>query len=1814
MKLSKKIISVVLALTMIMSAVSVCFVSFAHFNDVSDVEWDALYQALQNDYVKNANYNIVTPDTYTPGEPELYGGGTYTMTVEDNLNGDIAKAYAAYLTIFNKALEVLGNQNNSYRCTTQIKNYIYTKLQGFDATVFEDYNMATVLNAFVASCVVKLDNNIGSSKDNYLLDKEIVVKIIPNVNAILTTAATLDEAEGKLAYNIYSVKNERNRYFSGGYKYYAVVKNPMSSTSATAADISTLKALQSVVDEYSAYFSYSLADILAESADERTAAYNALNDAYTAASALFTADIMEHFFKEVPGVIKLIEDANNVAQYKELCDKIMIECETDYTGYDSAALNELYTTITTDYANFNNIVEDVRVFLAENGFIDVAAVDEYIAALKKETQLALIREFKPIVDEAIAKYEGYNEDDVLNGTITDIEAAAGEIKGCLTTLNGYDAENVAEVCGDTYLADLASLSAELDRLVAVADGDAAFAEKYAQYIALAYDKIDLDASTEEMIAKIDEYKEWLIGLEDFCAELEANVGETAANKIYGDLKAEMENQLMNRYNVLGARSAAQVDNAYSIYDVVHNFYGDKATIASIASYKALKSALANLDKELYTYLENASEYDINADTAAKYAELYTVVFDSYDSFVDSNGLDRYEKTEIDDIVRPYDETKDIARDKDYTVTDEKVEGIIELLDKALGSDEVKELLGFDLAELINKLPEKLYSDEMMNTIVGALFPMITDLAIPLLTTMIPIEIDIPSEGGGIPDIVKGKHVVINLPELLKIAQNAGFLLFPVQLADTVKAAGFENAAAALAAAVTAPSFTADKVDGEWVKDENGDYVNAVLNNPWYDAVLHYTYDEEGNPVKDDEGSYVLSDKLTIEWGIEDKDDFVNALAAVIGWLEPALASILGNDYTVIRRNLSTDSKTIVIEKVAKILGVDVDFYINVLHVVLKLGKDGAGSDLYNNVLAPVFEILGVSQDKIADGKTFTVTTDDDDLGISSDNYQTTKDMLYAILNPVEDILNEIAASPVSFVAKVLPNLTYALESGAVTNLLQKLLEITLDVKLGTPADKDGACNAHAVINIGLNSLWSALGVNPKDLYEAFGLDMFIDGFTSPMTLNIYEIAGLDNLVINGTKIDLESLNGLLAAVLKLVGADIELPQIDVATLATLGTLEWNETKRDKKAYNYGDEDKAAYINANKADVLLFVLDYVFTALADPDFLPSVLALINGDTENAAELPAIVKEIIANIVSNPDNSIAAVTELVYPQEYTMPTITWRDPIEAEEGQSLVTYSEYWTQDKALYVAQNLPTFVNNLLMLSGIEMDGTKIETLAQLVDVLVAKLYTAETANKLLDTIKGVVAGLDLDESLMNVLTELILEPNGIDLSAWDSIEAYDFADGDKAAFKAAVVEMLKPLTSILNFILSDKDLLVKLTDSNGEFTLVTANGYDGYSFGLVPLLEALDADVMTTTDFLADSENTAENLVTMLLSAVDKIADDPYDQVFKIIPDVLYFIASDGVTVAVDSLLFAVNVLLDTIRPIYDVNIYSLIDFDIRFAETDPVEFLFSFVAAKLEEATGADFDIDFTADDLCDSLAFGDRTEYESANGYTAYKIETNDMTRADMITVILRYVLRQFVFSENAVTYADLAKDKFNLDDNTYAFLYSVLFTMRYLSDEHPDYALGILFWIFYGADTAADAVADYYRYYDYNWAELIKNLGDKEIPAADKAVYLMTQFYKKTFKDIYDEYLSATAKKVAGRLGAVKDEINNKLATIPGFINGTFDEFFADVNGTLDDVNDKLDDVADKIEDANEEMNGFFARILKMLRELFDKIKQLFSIGK
>ena len=426
-----------------------------------------------------------------------------------------------------------------------------------------------------------------------------------------------------------------------------------------------------------------------------------------------------------------------------------------------------------------------------------------------------------------------------------------------------------------------------------------------------------------------------------------------------------------------------------------------------------------------------------------------------------------------------------------------------------------------------------------------------------------------------------------------------------------------------------------------------------------------------------------------------------------------------------------------------------------------------------------------------------------------------------------------------------------------------------------------------------------------------------------------------------------------------------------------------------------------------------------------------------------------------------------------------------------------YGPRYTQEMAQYIADNVQTFIDNIIYLLGIEMDGKKVNSVEDILNSVVnGSLYNSENAQMILDIMlkaKSEIEKLDGSQHIK----ELIKTSIGVDLDFWSTYKVPAFED-DRAKFTETVCEILSPAYPILKWALCN-DSFAFFVDKESK-DLVTVLGAEGYAYGIIPLLEAIDCEnVLTPDEYYALAEADENALVTAILNPLfdrlDAIMAAPADEILEMLPNIIYFINSGGLDTCFKNALHAVYGLLDALKPLIEVDLYELIN--LRLDEVT-FESLFELVIDLIAENTGLEFtSVDGNA---FLELTVGKLVTYKSANGETLYKmVYQSETAKAEMVTIALRLLITFLMTEDNRDVAVELLKSEFNMDKDAEKYVRAVLETIAdYTVSTHlgMDSALATVYYLFYGADMAAGGAADGLKDVNEEWLKRLKKLGLSE----------------------------------------------------------------------------------------------------------------------
>lgn len=412
---------------------------------------------------------------------------------------------------------------------------------------------------------------------------------------------------------------------------------------------------------------------------------------------------------------------------------------------------------------------------------------------------------------------------------------------------------------------------------------------------------------------------------------------------------------------------------------------------------------------------------------------------------------------------------------EYQVDAEKVTTIVSTIDDLLKSPRVGKILTqfFDYTDpqyadqayyqdaLVAETPQDilkiliadlLFQDDIINMLLELLYPMVTNLLDENLTDEMLFDL----LGETATDLIYGLlDEGDGLQSLIYAAvSNIGVALTPAGMAWVWNKYGYLDPQYGYT--TTFPNFQAMHDE---LKAAKGGGFNEVADHSMGDYYgLGSQYDEYcGDRWRD-------VDFSVFEWGINgDKDKFLLALDAILAPLAPLLAVLLGDSDCTIT--------------VTDVLATPLRLILN---------NDDQTLNLYNKVLLPLFETLGLPG--LLSGSAYEQRAD----AIRSDSARR-PDTISAflndgLLNPILNWVTDVVlADPINTVLQLLPNLSYYLTSGA---LLGSLNGIEVKIMI-----------SHAII------FGATISVYTLDIMELIGEDTvaFLDSLQGILDLIGFDV-------------------------------------------------------------------------------------------------------------------------------------------------------------------------------------------------------------------------------------------------------------------------------------------------------------------------------------------------------------------------------------------------------------------------------------------------------------------------------------------------------------------------------------------------------------------------------------------------------------------------------------------------------------------------------------------------------------------------------------
>ncbi len=430
-------------------------------------------------------------------------------------------------------------------------------------------------------------------------------------------------------------------------------------------------------------------------------------------------------------------------------------------------------------------------------------------------------------------------------------------------------------------------------------------------------------------------------------------------------------------------------------------------------------------------------------------------------------------------------------------------------------------------------------------------------------------------------------------------------------------------------------------------------------------------------------------------------------------------------------------------------------------------------------------------------------------------------------------------------------------------------------------------------------------------FTSGGFDNAVSTLMAPLRLQVLNIATLIPIeAFSAFLSDTESftqnftlnINDMLSA------TGLPMAPIDLNLMASLGTVNDDGT-----------------VTADKADSFIVILRWLLETVklnegSLGEFLPQAetqtLELISGVFDK--ETDALISLLIS--LFNQTGAVINDSQWSFPQFVP--------------GQ--VTYTQNLTAEKYQRVADNVDDLLNQFVA----EMSEEK-----SVGDIISKELYSAKTLSVVLknlfsaletEDISAVATMLGIDVTPAGIGT--VLRAKGFDragsalsgYSKWSDIsdEGIDlgFEAGDRAKFVSILASAFSPLNNLLGMILAEDKFVL--------FDAVEIYGSNGYNTAIIPIYEALgceDSTIRTHEEFkeLYKKGKGVEALLDPVISLLDRIIEKPVYTVLQILPNLLYFLESDGISVCINNLIYPFTGILSQLgmESVVDLSVIEGID-----------------------------------------------------------------------------------------------------------------------------------------------------------------------------------------------------------------------------------------------------------------------------------------------
>lgn len=365
---------------------------------------------------------------------------------------------------------------------------------------------------------------------------------------------------------------------------------------------------------------------------------------------------------------------------------------------------------------------------------------------------------------------------------------------------------------------------------------------------------------------------------------------------------------------------------------------------------------------------------------------------------------------------------------------------------------------------------------------------------------------------------------------------------------------------------------------------------------------------------------------------------------------------------------------------------------------------------------------------------------------------------------------------------------------------------------------------------------------------------------------------------------------------------------------------------------FGTVNEDGTVTANKGDVFVWLVTWLVNTLKlGENSFAGMLPAENGD----------IAEMLKPLLQKPTGEIVkAFFELLNQTKGVKNTHLWTFSV---VNPATVNYTANLSAENIQRVVDGIDDLINQFIAENG-KNKNTREALQPQIysnkiISEIVVMVYSAFENEEL----KEILPLIGLDVTPLSVANELYeneykdvaaILSNSKKFSAIDKTTLnWGFKDGSRRGFIKALSAALRPLQSVVDMLLSEGRINL--------FGCVDIYGSDGYNSAVIPILEALGCNsdsILTYNEYVnkARSGQTFEPILEAVCSLVERLLDKPVYTVIEILPNLMYFIENDGLSISVKNLLFPITEMLSKLGMQDMLDLSQLTEFDINSLTKD--------------------------------------------------------------------------------------------------------------------------------------------------------------------------------------------------------------------------------------------------------------------------------------